>query len=188
MKKESQIFDKLTDLEIVALILKGDIKAIEFLFYNKCYFIFQHIEKIILKNNYQIDEIISETYLFISAQQWAVLKTYQGKSKLTSWFYKVTTRFFIRFFLKNDNHSEIICETLQIPTENNFHYNISKFELYDAINKLKNARYKQLLLLELIGYTHEELSKSLQTSSNNCYVLKHKSRKALLHLLTDSAK
>lgn len=62
---------------------------------------------------------------------------------------------------------------------------ITHADLYDAINRLKNSKYRWVLLSELQGFTPEEMSKEMGTSVGNIYNYKKRGKIALVELLNE---
>ncbi len=178
---------QLADLDLVEMILSGNIQAIEHYFYIKCDSLFAYIRKSLFHNAISEDELRNEFYLYLQKENWKKLRSFQGKSSLNTWTYVVAIRFFLkkRPYLSDKESSSLEEGLPDGMVEEGLTYNISKFELYDAIRNMRNEKYRYLMLCELRGVPPAEVAASLNVNIDNLYTLKMRARKQLLITLNE---
>lgn len=183
-----KLFSQLSDRELLLRVVENDHCAIEYFFFHKYFPIFQRLSSNIFKNQIEVLELVNEFYIDLQKNNWSKLKSFEEKSKLSTWLTIVASRFFIKKKEKmkqldekttmniEDFIDELVVEA-SVP--------ITHADLYDAINRLKNSKYRWVLLSELQGFTPEEMSKEMGTSVGNIYNYKKRGKIALVELLNE---
>lgn len=164
-------YQQLNDKELIVRIVQDDAAAVEYLFFVKCRPMFQRIVYQLFSNNVEIEELIGEFYLYVRKNDWAKLKSFEGKSALMTWLTVVATRFFVNNRQDLVNLQDTIAQNVQDLT-NQLQSNdqaINKMELYDAVFKMSNPKYRWVILADLNGNTSQEMSIALHTTVGNIY-------------------
>lgn len=181
-------FSLLSDQELLMRVVEQDSIAIEYFFFHKYHSFFQRIATNIFQNQIETSELINEFYIDLQKNNWAKLKSFEGRSKFSTWLTIVASRFFIKkreqlnlLYSNKTLNIEDFMDTLIVDTT----VSISQSELYDAINQLKNPKYRWVLLGELQGYSTEEMSQELGTSISNIYNYRKRGKLALVELLNE---
>lgn len=197
MNKELQKkFERLTDKQIITLVVNDDEQAIEYLFFTKCSILFNHIIKNIFNYSIPTEEIIGEFYIHLNDNNWAKLKNFKYESKLLTYLTIIAIHFFtkkkinmtkISYYntLNIENNFQKLQKDLYSEERNSHISKITKYELYDAINKITNPRYKWVVLSELEGKSVEEMAQGLNTTVINIYNLKKRAKGELIILLNE---
>lgn len=192
MKAEKEsFFSQLSDKEIIEFILNKNEEAIEFLFYHLCKPIFIKVSKEYFSFQVPIDALISEFFIYLKEDNWLKLQNFQFKSKLSTWLTVVAIHFFnkrkklLTNFYSNNSPIEIEHYNISIDFQLKILEKISKKELYDAINKIKNKNYRWVLLAELSGMSKKEMALELNTKIDNIYNYVKRAKIQLAELLTE---
>ena len=72
--KRKKYFDSLTDRELVALLLANDQEAVEYVFFYRCNGMFNHIVNCVFSSQGKKEELITEFYLYLSENEWSMLR------------------------------------------------------------------------------------------------------------------
>lgn len=135
-----------TDQEIVAAVIKNDRGMIEYLFCEKCSNLLSFIAFSVFDNRVDRRELISELFLYIANNDWYKLKQFDFRSSLMTWMSVVAIRFFQK---KREELIEKESEETLITNSRNtyqpFLKKESKMDIENALNKIKNARYKEVI-------------------------------------------
>lgn len=182
--------NKLTDSEIIEYLINGDEQVTEYLFYEKCNSMFNYIIKEIFDYRVDKDELINELYLFLYKNNWAKIRKFEGRSKLTTWISVVAVRFFIRkrdIRIESPQKTQLSDkETTNIPDKISYNNFITNFDLYSAINKLKNPRDRFVIMaIDIEGKEEKEIAAALNVNIENLYNIKRRARKQLSNILKE---
>ncbi|MBP1673652.1 MAG: polymerase sigma factor, sigma-70 family [Bacteroidetes bacterium] len=185
-------YDLLTDEQLIQCIIQNDEYAIEYFFYNKCHKMFSRIIWQVFSSKVEMDELIDEFYIYLQENNWSKLRGFVGDSALMTWLTVVAVRFFVKNKQQMTNTGKIhtlnfdeVGSELDKMGVFNFESILRKKELYIAINKIKNARYRWVLLAELNGQIPEEMAIDLKTNVGNIYNLKKRAKIELAELLNE---
>ncbi len=104
----------------------------------------------------------------ITYQLWKSFPKFQGKSKITSWMYRIALNTTMASFRKG---RIIISETKILPEKpmEEQKENFQKNQLFEAIRKLDDGE-KAIISLYLEGMTNTEISEIIGISKNNLSV------------------
>ena len=184
--KTLELFSQLSERELILRVSQQDPNAVEFFFFHKYRGIFDRLAANIFKNQIETSELINEFYLDLQKNNWSKLKSFEGKSKLSTWLTVVASRFFIKkkedMTLINEKialHIDDFIGTLVVDSSKAF----TQFEVYDAVNKIQNSKYRYTLLAELQGFDSNEIAQRMGTSVGNIYNYKKRGKIALVELL-----
>jgi RNA polymerase sigma factor (sigma-70 family) len=158
--------DRLSDRQIVDMLLANDSDAVEYVFFHRCDKMFSHIIKTIFQSQGKKEELITELYLYLSEDDWRRLRQFEFRSELNTWLSVVAIRFFSKkklFFLTNTEQLDALIneDGDDIPDEYDFLDDISKIELYRVIETLPKPRERLALLGTLAGKKAEVIAEEL---------------------------
>ena len=180
-------FATLSDQETVALLLANDAEAVEYVFFHRCKALFTHVINTVMKDCEKPEELIGELYIFLHDNDWAKLRQFEFKSSLNTWFTVVS----VRYFQKKKNFQTksipveplIIEETLKGQADDfSIEDEMSRMELYKAIDRIDKPRERYALLAELSGKNAEEIAADMQCTVAAVYNLTKKARLKLKKL------
>ena len=66
LKKQLQKMDRLSDRQLVDLLLANNDEAVEYVFFHRCDALFAHIINDIFHSQFRKEELIGDFYLFLS--------------------------------------------------------------------------------------------------------------------------
>lgn len=183
-----QYLSQLPDQELVARVVGQDETAIEYFFYHKFFPIFERIVSHSLHNQLETNELINEFYIYLQADNWSKLKTFEWKSSLSTWLTVVASRFFVKKkqeLTKFDSEKVLNIDDFTNVLKTESTLPITRADLYDAIRKLHNPKYRWVLLSELLGYKPEEMAREMNTTVINIYNYKKRAKIELVELLNE---
>ena len=120
------------------------------------------------------NELINELYLYLQSDNWYKLRQFDFRSKLTTWLTVVAVRFFRKrkpAMIDSPNNYTLYSDAVErIPGKMPYAQMIEKMDVINAIQKLKSARDKFILLsIEIEGYEAKEIANQLGiTKANDC--------------------
>lgn len=176
--------DYLSDRQLVDLLLTNDEKVVEYVFFHRCDGMFAHIINDVFQSQVKKEELITDFYLFLSADNWRRLRQFEFRSELNTWLTVVAIRYFnqkkdeIQTNLGNLEES-LMKEVRQIPDDFDLFDEMSRVELYEAIDKLPKSRERMAILGELAGKKTETIAEELGCTVAAVYNLTKKARKTL---------
>lgn len=141
----------MNDLQLVKAILEGDVNSFETLIYRYEATIFRYISAMI-KNPEDAKDLTQE--VFITA--YTKLYTYEGKSKLSTWLYKIARNKSLDYIKKNKGHIELEIENAwnisskELSPEQWVEYRESKSEVEAFVKQLDNTT-RQILILKSVN-------------------------------------
>lgn len=129
------------------------------------------------------DELVSELFLYLRANDWYKLRQFDYRSKLTTWMSVVAVRFFLkkRDLLIESESSETLISKNEHQTNPSLSHEM-RMDIERALAKMKNERYRDVIIaLDLNEIEPEEYAKSINTTVANLYNIR---RRAHLQLGT----
>lgn len=179
----------LTDQQIIEYLIRGNGQVIQYLFYEKCSSMFGYIIKEVFAYQVDKDELVNELYIYLSEDNWKKVREFEGRSKFTTWLSVISVRYFYkkkRNMIEFDPRKTQINEAEKLSNDNTYDSFVKNIDLYNAINKLKNARDRFVIMaLEIEGRTIEEVAKSLGITIENLYNVRKRAKKHLSNILTE---
>lgn len=174
-------FDSLTDQTLVGLLLKNDSEAIDYLFFHRCKEMFAHIVHTVFNNTEKVEDLISEFYLFVSGNEWDKLSKFEFRSSLNTYLTVLAVRFFKKIKLSQTKivsvDPQLLVETQKSnPDDYDIEHEMSRMELYKAIDNLSKPRERYALLAELNGMSAEEIAVDMGCTVSAVYNLTKKAR------------
>ena len=181
--KQWHKMDRLSDRQLVELLLANDKEAVEYVFFHRCDHVFSHVINSIFQSQVKKEELVTEFYLFMSADDWRRLRQFGFRSGLDTWLIVVAIRFFRQkkdaFWTKTESLDSSLIYVEQIPDEFNHFDEMSKVELYKAIEKLPKPRERLALLGSLAGKSAEMIAEELGCTVAAVYNLVKKAKMTL---------
>jgi len=177
-------FSRLSDRELVDMLLANDEEAVEYVFFYRCNSMFAHIISSIYHSQAKKEELITEFYLYLSEDDWRRLRQFEFKSALNTWLTIVAVRYFRGKMpsarTKTLELTSQMVESIENTSDNDdpFH-SLSKLELYESIEQLPKPRERFALLGTLMGKSAEIIAKELGCTVMAVYNLTKKARQSL---------
>lgn len=183
-------FDSLDDRELVRLLLENDQDAIEYVFFMRCNGMFAHIVHSVFQSNSSKEELVTDFYLFLRENDWERLRQFEFKSGLNTWLTVVAVRFFKKKRISQTKlvaiDPQLIVETQKNEADD---YDIiremSRLELYKAIDRLSKPRERYALLADLAGKRAEDIALEMDCTVAAVYNLTKKARLELKSIMKE---
>lgn len=178
-----------TDQEIVSAILANDCRMIEYFFCKKCSKMLSYIAVSMFDSNINRNELISELFIYLSANNWRKLAQFDFRSSLMTWMSVVAIRFFQkkRIELIESQSSEALINQ-NAMTNSPIESLDQKIDIMDAINKMKNARYRYAIIaLDIEDRQPDEVAKEMAISVDNLYNLHRRALVQLRNILNNDS-
>ncbi len=175
------------------LLLQDDKEAIDYLFFHRCEGMFAHIVHSVFLHTLNKEELITDFYLFISSNSWEKLRKFEFRSSLNTYLTVLAVRYFKKIhasWTKNiPTDPQLIAETQKnVADENDIVHEMSRMELYKAIDKLSKPRERYALLAELNGRSAEEIALDMNCTVSAVYNLTKKARMELKNKMKEREK
>lgn len=191
MRKLSHLqLKNLSDKDLVNQIILNNEEVIEFLFFEKCNSMFNYILTEIFSHKVNKQELISELYLYLRNNDWKIIRSFEGRSRLTTWLSVVAVRFFFKMrseMIDSDKKFTPYTDTLERHSSFFTQTTISgKIDMLNAIQKLKCPRDRFVVIaMEIEGHEADEIAKQLNVTKANLYNIKKRALDKLAILLND---
>ena len=171
---EEKDYALISDRELVDRLLIGDEEIVRYLFFDKCTPMFNYILHRFCPCQLDKNELIK-------------LRQFDFRSKLTTWLTVVAVRFFQKrkgVLMDYRNQSAPIKEEEKV-----FDFLpelISKMDVWNAIRKMNNERYRQVLVdLELKDLDPKVLAREMNVTVENLYNIRHRAVKQLIAVIRE---
>lgn len=186
MAVDMNAYSSYSDEQIVAGLLANDRTIIEYFFYKKCSGLLSYIIYNVFRGNINRHEILNELFLYLADNNWAKLRQFDFRSKLTTWLGVVAIRFFQKKrerLIENESTEDLIPQTTN-SEHSPFEEWTDIYDVHCAIKKMKNERYKTVIkLMDLQGNTPESVAALLGVSIANLYNLRHRAHVQLASVM-----
>ncbi len=182
--------ERMTDRELIDQIIVDNEAIIEYVFFEKCNALLRYIVQEIFSNQLQREDLISELYLFLRADNWRKVREFEGRSKFVTWISVVAVRFFLKkraSLIDSGSNRTLYTEVVkQIPDRSRDDEMISRIDLINAIQKLKSPRDKFVILaIEIEGCDVDEVAGQLGITRANLYNIKKRALDKLSTILKE---
>lgn len=189
-ERNKAYFDSLSDRELVAMILANDQDAIEYLFFYRCSGMFAHIIHSVFGSQGTKEELITEFYLYLFENDWDRLRNFEFKSGLNTWLTVVALRFFKKKRIFQTKliaiDPQLIVESQKNETDDyDIIHEMSRLELYQAIDRLSKPRERYALLADLTGKRAEDIAEEMDCTVAAVYNLTKKARMELKSIMQE---
>ena len=149
---------------------------------------FAHIAKGLFHSNVKKEELITEFYLYLRADDWRRLHQFEFKSELATWLTVVAIRFFnekkpFQPTELEESDTELIDEFTSVTNDPDILNEISKLELYKAVEKLPKARERQALIGFLVGKQVETIADEMGCSESAVYKMIKRAKSAVSKIM-----
>lgn len=183
-------FDSLDDRELVRLLLENDQDAIEYVFFMRCNGMFSHIVHSVFQSNSTKEELVTDFYLFLRKNDWETLRKFEFKSGLNTWLTVLAVRFFKKIKISQTKlvaiDPQLIVETQKNEADDyDIIHEMSRLELYKAIDRLSKPRERYALLAELTGKRAEDIAEEMGCTVAAVYNLTKKARLELKSIMKE---
>lgn len=177
-------FDSLDDRELVRLLLENDKDAIEYVFFLRCDGMFAHIVHSVFQSNSKKEELVTDFYLFLCKNNWEKLRQFEFKASLNTWMTVIAVRFFKKMKISQTKlvaiDPQLFVETQKNEADDyDIIHEMSRLELYQAIDRLSKPRERYALLAELAGKRAEDIANEMGCTVAAVYNLTKKARQEL---------
>ncbi len=184
MKEKGYV--QMADAELVARLLANDEGVIRYLFFDRCTPIFDYILHRFYPCQLRKEELISELYLYLRADDWYKLRRFDFRSRLTTWLAVVAVRFFQK---KQKGMMDFACQRPLMEGEKSFEpweKSISKLDVWTAVRKMKNERYRRVVIdLELNDREPKVLAQEMNVTIDNLYNIRHRALQQLMTIMRE---
>lgn len=189
-ERNKTYFDGLSDKEIVELLLSNDQDAVEYVFFHRCNGMFGHIANSVFQSQLRKEELITDFYFYLCENDWNRLRKFEFKAQLNTWLTVVALRFFKKIRISQTKlvviDPQLIVETRKDETDDYDIINeMSRLELYKAIDKLSKPRERYALLADLTGKRAEDIAKEMGCTVAAVYNLTKKARLELKSIMQE---
>ena len=183
-------FDGMPDRKLVGLLLANDKEAVEYVFFHRCDGMFTHIIHSVFQSQGKKEELITEFYLYLCENDWSRLRKFEFRSALNTWLTVIAVRFFRKKRLGQTKlvvvEPQLIVETQKNEVDDyDVLQEMSRLELYKAIDHLSKPRERYALLANLAGKSAEEIAADMGCTVIAVYNLIKKAKEELRNLLKD---
>lgn len=188
LKKRLQNMDRLSDRHLVDLLLTNDEDAIEYVFFHRCNDMFAHVINGIFHEQVKKEELVTDFYLYLRTDDWRRLRQFEFRSELNTWLTVVAIRFFNeKKTALQTGIGEDKVQTLdaveQIADDYDPYNEITRVELYKAVDSLPKPRERMALLGELAGKRAEAIASELGLTVSAVYKLIKKAKLAVAKIM-----
>lgn len=188
LKKRLQNMDRLSDRQLVDLLLANDEDAIEYVFFHRCNDMFAHVINGIFHEQVKKEELVTDFYLYLRDDEWRRLRQFEFRSELNTWLTVVAIRFFNeKKTALQTGIGEDKVQTLdaveQIADDYDPYNEITRVELYKAVDSLHKPRERMALLGELAGKRAEAIASELGLTVSAVYKLIKKAKAAVAKIM-----
>lgn len=169
---------------MVDLLLANDEEAVEYVFFHRCDKMFAHVINSLFHSQAKKEELVTDLYLYLRADDWRRLRQFEFRSELNTWLTMVTVRFFKQKASTSqdgmvETDSDLVEEASQTVDGNNILNEISKLELYKAVDSLPNPRERMVMLGLLAGKHPKTMANELGCTVSAVYKTAQKAKAAL---------
>jgi len=183
-------YDNFSDKDWVDHLIKNDPEVIVSFFYKKQKNQLTHNLRKIFPYKVEISDYIHEFYLYLQADHWKRLKTFQLEYSLTTWISVVSYRFFKNYKLSVIDSRGLITITDKWDTQTEEWIQQSDFglkkDIMKAINQISNERDRKIAnLLLMEDRATEEVAQQFQLKVDYLYTIKNRIIKTLRNILIE---
>jgi RNA polymerase sigma factor (sigma-70 family) len=183
-------FDNFSDKDWVNHLIANNHEAIVAFFYKKHLKLFVHNLYKVFPYKVEILDYVNEFYLYLEADSWKRLKTYQSEYSLITWISTVSYRFFKNYKLSMIDSRVVITisDQWESQTEAWIHQSDLSLEkdIMKAIDQIKNERDRKIARLIFIEDREvTEVAQQFGLTVDYLYTVKNRITKALRIFLTE---
>jgi len=188
--KASTPAGELSENEAVRLAQEGDARGFERLYRLHSGRVYGLCLKMV-KDPVEAEDLTQDAFL----QTFRRIQTFRGDSLFSTWLHRLTVNIVLMGFRKRKRPKISLDEALELNEESrkptvefsrpdpNLNSVIDRINLVKAINQLPRGCKKMLLLHDIQGYKHDEISRMVGCSVENSKSQLHRAHKRLRQLL-----
>jgi RNA polymerase sigma-70 factor (ECF subfamily) len=190
---EASTTSELSENEAVRLAQEGECNGFERLYQLHCRRIYALCLQMV-KDPIEAEDLTHDAFL----QTFRKIQTFRGESLFSTWLHRLTVNIVLMSFRKKKRPQISLDETSESKEEArkpylefsvpdlNLNGVIDRINLESAINQLPGGCKKMLVLHDIQGYEHHEISRILGCTVGNSKSQLHKARMRLRQLLPKS--
>lgn len=187
--KKQRELNKQDEVFVNALKCGDEIKSHEF-FYKEIGGILHRIRIEVFRGSVDIDEMVSELYLYLAKNDWSKLEGFDARegSRLRTWMIPVAWRFFVsireRLLHGREVNDNVRKESLSDDVSCNDDLRIQiAIDVNAVLRRMPNRRYSEIIRLLIIeGYSPKDVADMLGMKTDNVYNLKHRAINQFIEL------
>lgn len=174
-RKSGRIHDE--DASFIEALRCGDSKRSHKFFYEEIIGILHRIRAEVFHGLVDIDEMVSELYLYLSNDNWTKLNGFTAKNgcRLRTWMIPVAWRYFVNIrdrLLCSDSLTGKGVDTDSVRDDLRIQIAI---DVNAVLARMPNRRYAEIIRLLLVeGYAVQDVADMLDIRIENVYNLKHR--------------
>lgn len=174
------------DAGFIEALRNGNNRICHKFFYEEIGGILHKIRMEVFRGSIDLDEMVSELYLYLSQDNWAKLAGFDGKNgcRLRTWMIPVAWRYFmsIRERLLNAENTDDYLYAVGDSANDDLRIQIA-IDVNAVLATIPNRRYAEIIRLLLIeGYAAKDVADMLDMKVENVYNLKHRAIAQFLEL------
>ena len=187
---EAATSSQLSENEAVRLAQEGDSEGFERLYELHSRRVYRLCLRMV-KNPAEAEDLTQSAFL----QTFRKIQSFRADSRFSTWLHRLTVNIVLMHFRKRNHSEPSLDEALQPNDEStrpavefggpdlNLNGVIDRISLEKAIDRLPHGYKKMLVLHDIEGYQHNEISRILGCSVGNSKSQLHKARQRLRELL-----
>ena len=186
--KTSAVCNKreIEDRVFIQGLKSGNSQLTRTFFYEEIARVMKHVQFDLFNGSVEYDELVSELYIFLAADGWRKLDTFEGKngSHLRTWMSPVAWRFFMSNYdrLMERESTEDALDKSEMARSIDKSVEMA-MDVNAVLQRMPNRRYAEVLeWLLLKGYSAEALAKMWGTNAANVYNIKHRAIQQFVEL------
>ena len=167
-------------------VFSNDAKAIEYLFYYRYKNVLTTVRHSFNTDFQHDEELLHELYLKFNENDWHTLHSFRYESSLDTFLFSIA----INFVADKNTDSCVISsdsETIEKEDTKNslaafleeIDKQLTEYELYQAINSIRNPRYRYVLMALLSGMTSQAIAAEMHCKQQKVYNLTKRAKKEL---------
>lgn len=187
MKTEQISSLNVNDARFIAGLKSGNSAVCREFFYSEIVGVLQKVRIQVFRGLVDLDEMVSELYLYLSRNGWSKLDGFDGKNgcRLRSWMIPVAWRFFVDAYEKlmhvvaDEDEAE---KMTGADVRDDLRIQIS-IDVHAVLERMPNERYAEVLRLLLIeGYGAQDVAAMMGVKVENVYNLKHRAVRMFIEM------
>jgi len=171
------------DSQLIDGMLSNDSNVIAYFINKKCRPIFLYIIANIFESNIDINELISELYLYLAKDDWQIIRRFAYRSSLMTYISVVAVRYFKKKrerLIEKQSHITLNEKTMMIDHPTASLISERMIDVQAALRRMPNERYRKVIeVLDLQDESPEKLAEEMNVTIDNMYNIH---RRALIQL------
>lgn len=183
---ELRYWKALSDKQLLDFVFSNDAKAIEYLFYYRYKKVLAAVKRNFNTDFQHDEELLHELYLKFNENDWHGLRLFRFESSLDTFLFTSAINFIAD---KKTDLGVIDREPKSVEEEDTknslaafleeIDKQLTEYELYQAINSIRNPRYRYVLMALLSGMTSQAIAAEMHCKQQKVYNLTKRAKKEL---------